>query len=311
MAAAIPQLAPEHDLVSRAVRAQYEANPYPRWTRCQVGEPAAFKEAVQAALPHLAAHELPALAAPEILVAGCGTGLETMRVVNSYRGARVLAVDLSLASLAYGKRKLEEYGVQNVELMQADILDLDRLEQSFDVVESFGVIHHMADPGKGLECLARRLKAGGLMRLGLYSEMARQGVVAARRLIAERGFAADAEGVRALRRELMTAPDLAPELGGLLSPASDFWTTSDCRDLIFHVEEHRFTLRQIDEIAGQSGLQFLGLELRRAADRLRFQGEFPDPASVRSLEAWHAFEARHPDTFGETYCLWLQAPATP
>lgn len=306
-ARALPQLRPLRDETSKAVQAQYEANPYPRWTRCHLGVPTSLKAAVQAALPHLGPGEAPDIEAPDILIAGCGTGLETMRVVSTYRGAKVLALDLSLASLAYGQRKLTEYGVTSVKAMQGDILDLGSLDRTFDLVESFGVIHHMAEPQRGLEQLARRLRPGGLMRLGLYSELARQGVVAARRLITERGYPADADGVRAARREIMTAPALAPDLAHLLSPASDFWTTSDCRDLIFHVQEHRFTLLQIEDMIAQAGLRFLGLECRRAADRLRFQAECPDPASLRSLHDWHAFEERRPYTFGETYCLWLRA----
>lgn len=152
------------------------------------------------------------------------------------------------------------------------------------------------------------LKPGGLMRIGLYSEIARQGVVAARRLIGERGYAADAAGIRALRHEIMMVPDLSPELASLLSPASDFWTTSDCRDLVFHVEEHRFTLLEIEAMLSRLDLTFLGLELRHAGDRMRFAAENPGRAALRSLKAWHDYETRHPDTFGDTYRLWLKGP---
>lgn len=306
LAAALRSLRPVHDATSRAVQAQYEENPYPRWTRCGLGEPAAFRDVVAAALPHLAPRELPAVASPRVLVAGCGTGLETMRVVTAYRGASVVALDLSRASLAYGARKLAEYGVANVELVNADILDVAQLGERFDLIESFGVVHHMADPERGLAELRKVLKPGGLMRLGLYSELARAGVVAARGRIAARGYAPDAAGVRQLRREIMIDADLAPELRGLLSPASDVWTTSDCRDLLFHVEEHRFTLLQIDDLISRLGLTFLGMEPRHGVDLLRFRAEFPAAASLRSLRDWHAFERRHPATFGETYRFWLR-----
>ena len=306
LAAGLRRLRPVQDPTSRAVQAQYEENPYPRWTRCGLGEPAALRDVVGAALPHLPLRELPTVASPRVLIAGCGTGLETMRVVTSYRGASVIALDLSRASLAYGARKLAEYGVENVELVHGDILDVTQLGEPFDLIESFGVVHHMADPERGLAELRKVLKPGGLMRLGLYSEIARAGVVAARARIAERGHAADASGIRRLRREIMTDGHLAPDLRGLLSPVSDFWTTSDCRDLLFHVEEHRFTLQQIDEMISRLGMTFLGMDLRHGADLLRFRAEFPAADSLRSLRDWHAFEQRHPITFGETYRFWLR-----
>lgn len=306
MAAGLRSLRPVQDRTSRAVQAQYEENPYPRWTRCGLGRPADVREVVAAALPHLSSRELPTVASPRVLIAGCGTGLETMRVVTAYRGASVVALDLSRASLAYGARKLGEYEVETVELVLGDILDVAQLGERFDLIESFGVVHHMADPEQGLAELRKVLKPGGLMRLGLYSEIARAGVVAARARIAARDYSADAPGVRQLRHELITDRDLAPDLQGLLSPASDFWTTSDCRDLLFHVEEHRFTLLQIDEVISRLGLTFLGMEPRHGADLLRFRAEFPAAASLRSLRDWHAFEQRHPATFGETYRFWLR-----
>ncbi|MFV4741730.1 class I SAM-dependent methyltransferase, partial [Mycobacterium tuberculosis] len=75
------------------------------------------------ALPHLAQKDLPSVSNPRILIAGCGTGLEMMRVVNSYKGASVLAIDLSATSLAYAARKAGDYSVSDVAFMQADILD--------------------------------------------------------------------------------------------------------------------------------------------------------------------------------------------
>ena len=131
-----------------------------------------FREAVQAALPELATREIPETDAPQVLVAGCGTGLETLRVTSTYRNASILAVDLSGASLGYAMRKSREYGIE-VEHLQADILDLTALSQRFDLIDSFGVIHHMAEPVRGLKVLSGLLKPQGLIFLGLYSEIGR------------------------------------------------------------------------------------------------------------------------------------------
>jgi 2-polyprenyl-3-methyl-5-hydroxy-6-metoxy-1,4-benzoquinol methylase len=98
--------------------------------------------------------------------------------------ARILAVDLSLTSLAYATRRSRELGFDRVEYAQADILELGALDRRFDVVESIGVLHHLGDPIRGWRVLTDLLKPGGMMFIGLYSELARKAVVAARAFIA-------------------------------------------------------------------------------------------------------------------------------
>lgn len=303
--AALPVLKRPTDATSRAVQAQYEQNPYPRWARCSLGEPLGFRTAVRSALPDLPAHEVPDPVRPRVLVAGCGTGLETLRVANTYRGASILAVDLSAASLGYAMRKAREYGLNNVEHLQADILDLAELGERFDLIDSFGVLHHMADPAKGLQVLAELLEPEGFLFVGLYSEIGRQAVAAARAHIAASGYRDNADGIRALRRDLMLdgAP---PALEGVMSPASDFWTLSDCRDLLFHVNEHRFTLPQIGELLSAAGLEFLGVRFGHAADEVRYLRENPRRGALRDLEALHRHELQHPEVFGDTYRLWAR-----
>ena len=78
--------------------------------------------------------------------------------------------------------------MQNLEYIHADILDLGQLNRQFDVVESAGVLHHMDDPLAGWEVLANCLKLGGLMKVGLYSELARQHIVEIRKEIKQLGI---------------------------------------------------------------------------------------------------------------------------
>lgn len=306
----LSRLKPIQDELSRSVQRQYEANPFPRWIRCTRGAPLPVGDVVRRALPHLREEKLPETAAPDILIAGCGTGMQTMHAVDSYLNAKILAVDISAASLAYSLRKLRECGVQNVRHLHADILDLDSLEEQFDLIECFGVLHHMADSQHGLNVLARRLRPGGLMLLGLYSTIARQSVVAARAVIAAKGYRADASGIRTARREFM-ARQGDPAFAPLVSPASDFWTMSECRDLLFNVQEHRFTLLEIETMLQAVGLEFLGLQPSNLHDAMRFAQMFPQPEALRSLKAWHRFEEENPLSFGETYRFWVRKPAGP
>ncbi|MBZ0209255.1 MAG: tetratricopeptide repeat protein [Hyphomicrobium sp.] len=307
LAAEVPALSSVTDSTSLRVRAQYEQNPYPRWVRVGPRAPRPFRRALLDRLPHLAEHFLPPTDTPRVLIAGCGTGLETMNVINAFEVASVLAIDLSRASLGYACRKLKEQGVTNVDHRQADILALGHLEDRFDLIHSFGVIHHMANPQRGLAILSRLLKPGGILFLGLYSKIARRPLVKARTLIAERQIKATKDGIRHIRREILTGGVEDPELAILASPASDFWTLSECRDLMFHVEEHQFTLLEVEAMFAREGLAFLGLEVPHAPDFTRFRLQFPEASDLMALKAWHAFEEQNPEVFGGTYRLWARS----
>lgn len=275
------------DATSVEVRRQYEEDPYPRWT-----------------LPLPTMAPAPARAADagrgqEILIAGCGTGRHAVAVAWRWPSARILAIDLSRASLAYARRKAREAGLANVDFAQADILELGAIGRSFDRIEAVGVLHHLADPARGWRTLLTLLRPHGVMRVGLYSALARGAIEQARALVAARGYSATAEGIRALRRYVM-ANGGEPHWRRLLDGSADFYCMSGCRDLFFHVMEHRATIPQIAAFLRENGLVFLGFELdpQRLAG---FRMKHPDRAALTNLDDWHAFEQANPDTFQRMY----------
>jgi SAM-dependent methyltransferase len=286
LAADIPSFSGARSAVSAQVQAQYEANPYPRWLRA----PAAGSLA-----PKKISGE------PRILVAGCGTGQHAIGTAQRYPAASVLAVDLSLSSLAYAKRKTVELGLPNIEYRQADILALDGLPERFDLIECSGVLHHLQDPFEGWRVLRNLLNPGAFMRVGLYSEFARRGVVRARELIAAGGLAPDAAGIRACRAAIRARSE--DPLLATLARNEDFYSMSGCRDLLFHVQEHRFSLPQIEAMIAQLGLRFLSFEFADSGATLaRYQARFKDPLDLKS---WHRFESEFPDTFSRMYQFWV------
>ena len=154
----------------------------------------------------------------------------------------VLAVDLSLASLSYAKRMSQRLGLVNVEYAQADLSNLPATGKTFDVIDCSGVLHHLADPLAGWRALLSMLPVGGVMRVGLYSELARVPIVLVHRLIVERGYRGSPDEIRQCRQDIM---DLNPDNPiRKIIKSSDFFSLSECRDLLFHVQEHRLTLRR-------------------------------------------------------------------
>jgi SAM-dependent methyltransferase len=303
--AALPRLTPIRDEVSRRVQAQYEENPYPRWVRAgQVGAQQSIDADLRRQFPLAAMAPLAQDAAAEVLVAGCGTGQEPVELAKRWPAARIVAVDLSAASLAYAARQTRALGVANVDYAQADVLELPAQPRRFDIVSAVGVLHHLGDPAAGLRALVDVLRPGGLMRLGFYSERARRDVVAARHFIAQHGYAGEAAQIRRCRQDLIARGD---EFARVLA-RSDFYATSECRDLLFHVQEHRFTLPAIAALLAAHGLRVVGMLLEPRVLQ-RYVERFPDDPAAVNLTRLDAFEDAFPDTFAGMYRLWVQKPS--
>lgn len=295
LAAAIPEIAPITDAVSQAVAAMYEANPYPRWTHLARRPQVDVRAALQADFPHADAVDL-GPGPLQVLMPGAGTGQHPLTVASSYANARVTGVDLSRASLAYGKRMARRHGIGNIEFMRGDILDLPKLGRTFDHAECVGVLHHMADPKAGLLAISSVLRPGAFLRLGLYGEHARAIVVRARRDIEAQRLPATLEGLREFRRKVMSGEwrRLRP-----LLEWEDFWSASLLRDLCFHVQEHRFTVSRLRALLDGSGLRFLGFEFNVGASQRADAGagplalyasRFRNDRSMANLDNWEQLE---------------------
>ena len=290
------------DDVSLKVRAQYEENPYPRWVKLAIPIKAKSIAAVCDDVNlHFYSESIKNVTAPAILIAGCGTGQHSIETASRFSGCQVTAVDLSLASLAYAQRKTNELGVSNLEYLQADILNLHQLGREFDIIESSGVLHHMGEPMAGWKVLTGLLKPGGLMKVGLYSELARGQVIKAREKIASLGIGASAAQIRNFRESLSMSEykDHEPFIS-----FADYFSLSEFRDLIFHVQERRFTLLQIQDCLSKLGLKFCGFENNDIASR--FKGFHSKGSDICDLALWHQFEESNPDFFTGMYQFWCQ-----
>ena len=305
--AGIPCLTGIEDEVSLRVQRQYEENPYPRWIK---PDPVVKAKNIAAWLhqkfPLAAFGDNTRNGGIDVLVAGCGTGQHSIGTAQRFDDARVLAIDLSMSSLGYAKRKTRELGLTSIEYAQADLLKLGSLGRSFDVIESVGVLHHLADPFAGWQALLSLLRPGGFMELGFYSETARRNIVRIWDFIAAKGYGSSSSDIRRFRQDLMES-DSRAEFGAALNSA-DFFSTSTCRDLLFHVHEQRMTLAGIDDFLRKNGLTLLGFEID-ASVLQAYRQRFPDDRPATDLARWQVFESENPDTFSSMYHFWIQKPA--
>jgi 2-polyprenyl-3-methyl-5-hydroxy-6-metoxy-1,4-benzoquinol methylase len=93
-------------------------------------------------------------------------------------------------------RKTKELAFSNIDYKQADILELNKLDRRFNIIESLGVLHHLKNPLEGWKVLVDLLQPQGLMKIALYSEIARQSVVEARKLIIQKQYGSTSDDIR-------------------------------------------------------------------------------------------------------------------
>lgn len=300
----ITALTPIEDTVSVAVRDQYEEHPYPRWVEAPTLEqPVSVDKHIRGLFPLADYRHIDTGGGIDLLIAGCGTGQSVVNYGRRFVKARVLAVDLSLTSLSYAKRKIQKLGL-NVEFAQADILKLGTLKRRFNVINCSGVLHHLGDPMQGWRLLLSLLAPNGVMSVALYSEAARVDYVAAQKLIVQLGYGSTSDEIRRFRRDLIASEPSQMRTGVL--GCGDFFTISACRDLLFHAQEHRMTIPQIKAFIEENGLTFLGFELDQP-QRLHYSACFPDDRALTNLDNWHAYEQQHPYAFLRMYQFWVQA----
>jgi len=291
------------DSVSKKVREQYEEHPYPRW-RCT--NKILSKNFINWLNGEIEPNRIKynnKFDNPNVLIAGCGTGKHSIQAAR-YKNSNILAVDLSLTSLTYAKRKTEELNIKNIEYMQADILQLKKLNKKFDIIESSGTLHHMRDPVKGLKVLLDILAPNGFLKLGLYSEAARKNILAAREFIKKKNYKNTSKDIKICRQEILNQKE--NPLLQKLTYTSDFHSTSTVRDLLFHVQEHRFTIPQISKILKDLNLEFLCFYFLDPIIKKKFSESFPEDRNNVSLDNWDQFEINNPDIFSGMYQFWVR-----
>lgn len=106
----------------------------------------------------------------KVLEIGCGIGTDTMNFARA--GADVTSVDLSSASLELAKKRAEVFGFSDkIKFFEANAERLsDYIEpQKYDLVYSFGVIHHSPHPEKIIQQIHENfVQSGTTLKLMVY-----------------------------------------------------------------------------------------------------------------------------------------------
>ncbi|HKB13800.1 MAG TPA: class I SAM-dependent methyltransferase [Vicinamibacterales bacterium] len=231
----IPDLRLPGDRVTDTVRRFYSGTPFPAYSPRDTlhtlrarADRSDFARLLDAAIPFDA----------RIVDVGCGTGQMCLYLA---RGDRVVVgADLTRASLALGAAAAVRFGIDRVQFVETDLQRPGLKAGAFDVVYSSGVLHHTSDPAMSFARLARLVRPGGIIVIGVYNAFARLPLRLRRVIARASGF-----------RLILFDPVLRDRRG---EPARrDAWL----RDQYRHPEEHRHTLSEVQRWFARNGIEYL------------------------------------------------------
>jgi SAM-dependent methyltransferase len=164
----IPNLRLPSDTRTEAVRCFYQEAPFPDypphaslgWLRARA-QRSEFARLLDRAISDDA----------RILDFGCGTGQMSLYLARARR--LVIGADLTRASLRLAEAAARRFQVDQVQFVETDLHRPGLREGAFDVVYSSGVLHHTPNPRTAFTHLARLVRPGGTIVLGLYNAFAR------------------------------------------------------------------------------------------------------------------------------------------
>ena len=284
--------------VSKIVKCQYEENPYPRWFKPTILKKGISINEFVKKLDLNVSDDYEAIKYPEILIAGCGTGQHAINTASKFSKSKVTAFDLSYNSVSYGLRKSIEYNIVNINFMQGDILNIKKLNKEFDIIECSGVLHHMEKPKNGLRELTDVLRKRGLIKIGLYSSLARRNITKFRNQYLNSGDNIDIKTLKSLRKVIINSSD---DYIKNFTRYLDFYSSSEVRDMLFNTQEHTFNINEIEELLFEMGLKFCGFTgFGNTVNKNN------DNSDKFNLTNWSSREKENPDMFIGMYQLWCQ-----
>ena len=190
----------------------------------------------------------------KILVAGCGT-LQAAYAAYMNPDDAVVGIDLSETSLAHERYLQERHGLDNLKLFKGDLLEVGSLGETFDVILSTGVLHHLADPGAGLAALRDVLAPDGVMVLMLYGQTVRTGVYMLQDAFRRIGVPQDENGVARVRGIIAELP-ARHYAQDYIRAADELKHDTALVDTFLHPQDRAYTVPQLLDLVEASGLSF-------------------------------------------------------
>jgi SAM-dependent methyltransferase len=257
----------------------------------------------------------------DILIAGCGTNQAAVFAYTN-RASKVVAVDVSQPSLDHSRYLKDKYGLKNLELHLLPIEELPGLGQSFDLIVSTGVIHHLAKPEAGMKALAECLRPDGVAAIMLYARYGRVGVELMQAIFRDLGLRQDEESLRMVKQAIASLAPSHP-VKSYLSIAPDLEFDAGLVDTFLHGRDRSFTVEDCIALVESAGLVFQDWFLKTsyypptltepdsefyaAVNQLPHEKMWSVMERVKTLNACHFFLACRPERPTQSYRIDFSA----
>ncbi|MCU7839385.1 MAG: class I SAM-dependent methyltransferase [Candidatus Thiodiazotropha sp. (ex Troendleina suluensis)] len=159
------------DKITTEVRAFYEAYPYP--PEGQVDCDGYHGPLLLSYLQRTCSK----LTRLQLLEAGCGRGLNLQTMAGKQTEVDFTGIDINRIAIQEATQRSKELGLENLQFLLADLLDkhtLPGVSGGYDIILSYGVLHHLSDPLQGLQHLTTLLASDGVIALMLDGSFGRQ-----------------------------------------------------------------------------------------------------------------------------------------
>ncbi len=237
--------------VNDDLRRHYERYPYPRYPFLASVRPFDTYALNLDALHACFNGALPSSHARRILLAGCGSfSPYPTSVANP--GVPITALDLSAANLRRARLHCLLHGRAGITFERGDILNPASASGEYGFIDSFGVIHHLADPLEGLRALERRLAPGGILRLMVYSRGARRGAESIRKALRLLGIG-DVAGVK----RLMGRAPAGSRFRQYVDASDEAAFDAGIADAFLHPRARTYRIDDFMALVGETGLTSL------------------------------------------------------
>jgi SAM-dependent methyltransferase len=203
----------------------------------------------------------------------------------------VVAIDVSDASLEHHRHLKDKYGLDNLDLRLLPIEEVGALEREFDLIVSTGVLHHLADPRKGMQVLGDLLARDGVLAVMLYARYGRTGVEMMQAIFRELGLTQDVDSIAIVRDALACVPADHP-VRRYISAAPDLDSDAGLIDTFLHGRDRSFTVDDCLALVDASGLTFQEWFLKSGYETLAVSGNpfLDEVAALPDRARWSVSE---------------------
>jgi SAM-dependent methyltransferase len=191
---------------------------------------------------------------PDVLVAGSGT-FQAARHAIRWPEGRVVGLDVSQTSIRHTEELKRRHALAHLEVRQLRIEEVAKLDREFDLIVCTGVLHHLADPERGLRALRSVLRPGGAMLVMVYAPYGRTGVTMMQEYARLLGIGTSEPEIRDLALSLKEIPRDHP-LDSLLRNSPDFRRTDALADALLNPRDRTYSVPELFEYVERCGLTF-------------------------------------------------------